>query len=99
MSCSAERPCCQEGGAAGACACAALAISAQTSAEAREIRGLWIVATNTAHSWINQRDAREILGKLEFLVVQDMYTTADTARLNDAERWSYTANDVIVPTP
>jgi assimilatory nitrate reductase catalytic subunit len=46
-----------------------------------DIRGLWIVATNTAHSWINQRDAREILGKLDFLVVQDMYTTADTARL------------------
>ena len=46
-----------------------------------DIRGLWIVATNTAHSWINQKDAREILGKLEFLVVQDMYTTADTAKL------------------
>ncbi len=46
-----------------------------------DIRGLWVVATNTAHSWINQRDAREILNKLEFLVVQDMYTTADTAKL------------------
>jgi len=29
----------QEGGAAGACACAALTISAQTSAEAREMNG------------------------------------------------------------
>jgi assimilatory nitrate reductase catalytic subunit len=46
-----------------------------------DIRGLWIVATNTAHSWINQRDARDVLGRLDFLVVQDMYFTSDTARL------------------
>ena len=25
------------------------------------IRGLWIVATNTAHSWINQSEARALL--------------------------------------
>src|SRR5437870_13844586 len=40
FSCSALRPCCQEGGeagAAGACACAAEAVSTQTSAEAREM--------------------------------------------------------------
>src|SRR5207247_5435624 len=38
FSCSALRPCCQEGGAAaGACACAARTVSAHTSAEAREI--------------------------------------------------------------
>ncbi|HVS52335.1 MAG TPA: nitrate reductase [Opitutaceae bacterium] len=47
----------------------------------REIRGLWVIATNTAHSWINQTRAREILGRLEFLVVQDMYATTETARL------------------
>jgi assimilatory nitrate reductase catalytic subunit len=47
----------------------------------REIRGLWIIATNTAHSWINQTHAREILAKLDFLVVQDMYATTETARL------------------
>jgi ferredoxin-nitrate reductase len=46
-----------------------------------EIRGLWVIATNTAHSWINQTRAREILGKLEFLVVQDMYATTETAQL------------------
>ena len=46
-----------------------------------EIRGLWVIATNTAHSWINQDRARAILGKLEFLVVQDMYATTETARL------------------
>ncbi|MSU51076.1 MAG: nitrate reductase [Opitutus sp.] len=48
-----------------------------------EIRGLWVIATNTAHSWINQSRAREILGKLNFLVVQDMYATTETARLAD----------------
>jgi assimilatory nitrate reductase catalytic subunit len=45
-----------------------------------DIRGLWIVATNTAHSWINQADVHEILGRLDFLVVQDMYATTETAQ-------------------
>jgi anaerobic selenocysteine-containing dehydrogenase len=48
---------------------------------AGKIKGLWIVATNTAHSWINQSDAQEILKRLDFLVVQDMYSTTETARL------------------
>ena len=48
-----------------------------------EIRGLWVIATNTAHSWINQTRAREILGELDFLVVQDMYATTETAQLAD----------------
>lgn len=46
-----------------------------------KIRGLWVIATNTAHSWINQLDAREVLKRLDFLVVQDMFTTTDTAEL------------------
>jgi anaerobic selenocysteine-containing dehydrogenase len=46
-----------------------------------KIKGLWIIATNTAHSWINQSDAKEVLSRLDFLVVQDMYTTTETARL------------------
>ena len=45
------------------------------------IRGLWIVGTNTAHSWINQSDARDLLGRLDLLIVQDMYATTQTARL------------------
>jgi ferredoxin-nitrate reductase len=49
----------------------------------REIRGLWIVATNTAHSWIHQTRAKETLRKLDFLVVQDMYATTETAQLAD----------------
>src|SRR5262249_9823019 len=46
----------------------------------RKIRGLWIVATNTAHSWINQADAQTVLRHLDFLVVQDMYSTTETAQ-------------------
>jgi len=48
-----------------------------------EIRALWIVATNTAHSWINQDDVRDLLDKLDFLVVQDLYTTTETAERAD----------------
>jgi assimilatory nitrate reductase catalytic subunit len=44
------------------------------------IRGLWVVGTNPAHSWINQDFARDVLARLDFLVVQDMYTTTETAR-------------------
>ena len=47
---------------------------------AEKIKGLWVIATNSAHSWINQVAVREILGKLDFLVVQDMYHNTDTAR-------------------
>jgi assimilatory nitrate reductase catalytic subunit len=43
------------------------------------IRGLWVIATDPAHSWINQEDLLEVLGRLDFLVVQDMYTTTETA--------------------
>ncbi len=46
-----------------------------------KIKGLWVVATNPAHSWINQSDAKEILKRLDFLVVQDMYSTTETAQL------------------
>jgi assimilatory nitrate reductase catalytic subunit len=46
-----------------------------------EIRGLWIVATNPAHSWINQGMARDVLERLDFLVVQDMYHNTETASL------------------
>jgi assimilatory nitrate reductase catalytic subunit len=50
---------------------------------AGKIRALWIVATNTAHSWINQEDAVEALRRLDFLVVQDLYATTETARMAD----------------
>lgn len=48
-----------------------------------KIRGLWIVGTNPAHSWIKQKRLKDLLGKLEFLVVQDMYHDTETAKHAD----------------
>jgi len=48
-----------------------------------KIRGLWVICTNPAHSWINQNQCRDILDRLDFLVVQDMYHTTETARMAD----------------
>ena len=47
------------------------------------IRGLWVVATNPAHSWINHGRFKSLRDRLDFLVVQDMYTTTETARAAD----------------
>ena len=51
--------------------------------EAGEIRALWIIATNTAHSWVNQGRFARLRDKLDFLVVQDMYATTETAQQAD----------------
>ncbi len=48
---------------------------------AGKIKALWIVCTNPAHSWINQNQFLDIASRLEFLVVQDMYHSTETARL------------------
>ncbi|MFK7897793.1 MAG: molybdopterin oxidoreductase family protein [Myxococcota bacterium] len=48
-----------------------------------QIRALWVVATNTAHSWINQSDFKRVRDKLDFLVVQDMYASTETAQIAD----------------
>jgi len=48
-----------------------------------QIRGLWVVCTNPAHSWINQSMLRDVLDRLDFLVVQDMYSSTETAQLAD----------------
>lgn len=48
-----------------------------------KIKGLWVVCTNPAHSWINQNHCRDVLDRLDFLVVQDMYATTETARMAD----------------
>src|ERR1700730_11986955 len=45
-----------------------------------KIKGLWVIATNSSHSWINQRDFNEIVQKLDLLVVQDMYHSTETAQ-------------------
>ena len=52
--------------------------------EKGDIKGLWIVATNPGHSWIDQsRWFKSIRSKLEFLVVQDMYESTETAQEAD----------------
>ncbi|HVV37537.1 MAG TPA: molybdopterin-dependent oxidoreductase [Acidimicrobiales bacterium] len=48
-----------------------------------KIKGLWIIATNAAHSWIYQDMMRFGFDKLDFLVVQDMYPTTETAECAD----------------
>lgn len=48
-----------------------------------KIRGLWVICTNPAHSWINQNLARDVLDRLDFLVVQEMYHTTETAEMAD----------------
>jgi assimilatory nitrate reductase catalytic subunit len=45
-----------------------------------KIKALWIIATNTLHSWIHQSDVQKLLAQLDFLVVQDMFPTTETAR-------------------
>jgi anaerobic selenocysteine-containing dehydrogenase len=47
------------------------------------IRGLWVVGTNPAHSWINRSHLDDVLDRLDFLVVQDMYASTETARKAD----------------
>ena len=51
--------------------------------ESGAIRGLWVIATNSSHSWIHQDRFNELAKKLEFLVVQDLYPTTETARRAD----------------
>lgn len=48
-----------------------------------KIRGLWVLATNPAHSWINQGHLHDVLEHLDCLVVQDMYHDTETARRAD----------------
>jgi anaerobic selenocysteine-containing dehydrogenase len=48
-----------------------------------KIKALWIIATNPAHSWIQQGRFHELARKLDFLVVQDMYHSTETAKLAD----------------
>lgn len=48
-----------------------------------KIKGLWVIATNGAHSWIHQDRYKEAMEKLDYLVVQDMYTTTETVEYAD----------------
>jgi len=48
-----------------------------------EIKALWVIATNPAHSWTNNLDFQKAVKKLEFFVVQDIYDDTDSAKLCD----------------
>lgn len=47
------------------------------------IKALWIVSTNPADSWIDNKKFKEAAEKIDFLVVQDLYSDTDTAKLCD----------------
>ncbi len=51
--------------------------------EEGSIKGLWMIATNGAHSWIHSRRFRDLVEKLDFFVVQDMYASTESAVLAD----------------
>lgn len=44
-----------------------------------KIKALWIIATNPGHSWIDRSRFDRLVKKLDFLVVQDMYHSTETA--------------------
>ena len=48
-----------------------------------EIKALWVVATNPAHSWINSTTFKKAMDNLDLLIVQDMYDDTDTAKFAD----------------
>ena len=48
-----------------------------------KIKGLWVIATNPVHSWIGRENFTETLDQLDFLVVQDMYPSTETAQQAD----------------
>lgn len=50
------------------------------AADEGTVKAIWFVATNPSHSWIDQNELNRILDKLEFLVVQDMYCSTETAK-------------------
>lgn len=51
--------------------------------ERGEIKGLWVIATNSAHSWMHQKRFLKVRNKLDCLVVQDMYHSTETAKIAD----------------
>jgi assimilatory nitrate reductase catalytic subunit len=51
--------------------------------ETGKIKALWFIATNPSHSWIGQNKFRDLMNKLDFLVVQDMYHNTETAQQAD----------------
>jgi anaerobic selenocysteine-containing dehydrogenase len=54
-----------------------------TAVEAGRIKGLWIIATNPFHSWIDSSRLARLRENLEFLVVQDIYHNTESALMAD----------------
>jgi len=50
------------------------------AADAGTVKALWFIATNPSHSWIDQSRFNRVLDKLDFLVVQDIYCSTETAK-------------------
>lgn len=48
-----------------------------------KIKALWVIATNPAHTWIGSDTFRKVRESLDFLVVQDMYRSTETAEMAD----------------
>ena len=53
------------------------------AAESGKIKALWIIATNPFHSWADSGRLDALREKLDFLVVQDMYRTTESAMVAD----------------
>ncbi|PCI26671.1 MAG: nitrate reductase [SAR324 cluster bacterium] len=51
--------------------------------EQGKIKGLWCIATNPLHSWVDQSRLKKTLEKLDFFVVQDMYNDTLTVDFAD----------------
>jgi assimilatory nitrate reductase catalytic subunit len=47
------------------------------------IKGLWVIATNPLHSWVEGDRLRKAMANLECLAVQDLYDNTDTAQCAD----------------
>ncbi len=48
-----------------------------------QIKALWVIGTNPFHSWMSQNELAQLRSQLDFLVVQDMYASTETARVAD----------------
>lgn len=46
---------------------------------AGEIKALWVLCTNPAHSWIHNQTFHSAIQKLELFIVQDIYDNTDTS--------------------
>ena len=51
--------------------------------EGGRIKGLWVIATNPSHSWVDQDRFNRLLNNLDFLVVQDLYYSTEMAQRAD----------------